>query len=75
MNKLKLSLLLFTLFSLPAFSQTATEIIKMADEKMQGTSSKGEMVMKIIRPDWSREIRMKTWSLGTDYSLILLTAP
>jgi len=75
MNRLKLTSLLILLFTFPALSQTATDIIKKADEKMQGTSSKGEMVMKIIRPDWSREIRMKTWSLGTDYSLILLTAP
>ncbi|MGB5428725.1 outer membrane lipoprotein-sorting protein [Eudoraea sp.] len=31
--------------------------------------------MKIVRPDWSREISMKGWSLGTDFSLILITAP
>ena len=31
--------------------------------------------MTIIRPDWSRQISMKVWSKGDDYSLILITAP
>jgi hypothetical protein len=33
------------------------------------------MVMRIIRPEWSREIHMKTWSLGDQYSMILITGP
>ncbi|WP_186754318.1 outer membrane lipoprotein-sorting protein [Echinicola salinicaeni] len=55
--------------------QDATEIIKKVDQKMRGKSSSSNMTMKIIRPDWSREISMKGWSLGTDYSLILITSP
>ena len=42
---------------------------------MRGNSSSSEMSMKIVRPDWSRQISMKGWSLGTDYSLILITSP
>ncbi|MGB5227439.1 MAG: outer membrane lipoprotein-sorting protein [Eudoraea sp.] len=42
---------------------------------MRGNSSSSNMTMKIVRPDWSREISMKGWSLGTDFSLILITAP
>lgn len=42
---------------------------------MQGNSSRSEMVMKIVRPDWSREVTMKGWALGREYSLILITAP
>ncbi len=56
-------------------AQTATEIIKAADEKMQGKSNRGNMTMKIVRPKWTREISMKTWSKGTEYSLVLITAP
>lgn len=47
----------------------------MADEKMRGTSSKSEMIMKIVRPEWSREISMKGWSMGTEKSLTLITSP
>lgn len=56
-------------------AQTATEIIKKADDKMQGTSNRSEMKMTIVRPDWQREITMKAWALGREYSLILITGP
>lgn len=58
-----------------SYAQTATEIIKRVDEKMRGTSNKSEMKMTIVRPDWQREVTMKGWSLGTEYSLILITGP
>lgn len=63
-------------FTINTFGQTATEIIKKADEKARGiSSSRGEMKMTIVRPSWSREITMKSWSKGSDYSLTLITAP
>ncbi len=58
-----------------SWAQTAKEIIKKADDKMQGESNKSVMKMTIVRPDWKREVTMKGWSLGRDYSLILITAP
>lgn len=70
---LKLMLLFLVVNS--ASAQNATEIIKKANDKMQGESNQAEMVMKIVRPDWSREITMKSWTKGTDYSLVLITAP
>jgi outer membrane lipoprotein-sorting protein len=42
---------------------------------MRGNSSYGEAVMRVVRPDWTREIGMKMWSLGTDKSLVLITSP
>ena len=57
------------------WAQTAKEIIKKADDKMQGQSNKSVMKMTIVRPEWKREVIMKGWSLGRDYSLILITAP
>lgn len=61
-------------FSLPQ-EEDATAIVKKADEKFRGESQKADMSMKIIRPSWERELRMKTWSLGKDYSLTLITEP
>lgn len=58
-----------------SWAQTAKEIIKKADDKMQGQSNKSVMKMTIVRPDWKREVTMKGWSLGSDYSLILITSP
>ncbi len=51
------------------------EIVRLADEKFRGASSEGTMSMTIQRPSWSRTITMKSWSLGTDYSLIYVTFP
>ena len=74
MKTLSYLMLLFLIPStLPA--QDATEIMRKADEKRRGQSSRGEMTMTITRPTWTREIGIKSWSKGTDYSLILITSP
>jgi len=77
MKYFKASLFLCCAFiSVNVMSQTATEIIKIADQKARGiTSSRGEMKMTIVRPTWSREISLKSWSKGSAYSLMLITAP
>ncbi|MBP6978893.1 MAG: outer membrane lipoprotein-sorting protein [Bacteroidales bacterium] len=54
---------------------TATEIVRKAQDKVNGSSSRGIMKMTIVRPGWSREVTMKTWSLGTDFSMIYITSP
>lgn len=57
------------------FAQDATEIIRQMDEKMRGESLEAELTMIIVRPSWDRTISMKSWSRGTEYSLILITGP
>lgn len=70
----RLTLLLFVLpFSL--LGQSAKEIIEKAEEKHRGNTLKATMTIEIIRPRWSREMSMKTWAKGDDYSLILVTSP
>lgn len=54
---------------------TATEVIQKAQNKANGLSSQGIMKMTIVRPGWSREITMKSWSLGTDFYMIYITGP
>ncbi|MBS1544416.1 MAG: outer membrane lipoprotein-sorting protein [Bacteroidetes bacterium] len=56
-------------------AQTAREIIKKMDDKMQGNSNRSVMKMTVVRPDWKREVTMKGWSLGRQFSLILITSP
>ena len=78
-----LNVLLSALFILAALSWmstadaplTAKEIVAKADKKFKGETSTGEIKMTIVRPTWQREIQMKNWSKGDDYSLILITAP
>jgi outer membrane lipoprotein-sorting protein len=55
---------------------SATDIVRKADEKFNGEkSSYSVMSMTIIRPDWQRIIEFKSWTLGRDYALTLITAP
>jgi hypothetical protein len=56
-------------------AQDALEIIKKSDTKSRGDYSEQELRMTIVRPDWSRSATMKSWSKGTEYSIILVTAP
>lgn len=58
-----------------AQTPTPQEIIKKSEDKVRGKYAQGEIKMTIVRPDWTREIQMKSWSTGDDYSLILVTAP
>ena len=57
-------------------SLTATDIVRKADEKFNGEkSSYSVMSMTIIRPAWQRTVEFKSWTLGRDYALTLITAP
>jgi len=76
MRKLNgLVLIVILLVGITVKAQDATEIVRNADEKVRGNSSRGEVTMKIVRPTWTREMSMKTWSKGTTQALILVTAP
>ncbi|OFY60432.1 MAG: outer membrane lipoprotein-sorting protein [Bacteroidetes bacterium RBG_13_42_15] len=55
---------------------SATDIVRKADEKFNGEkSSYSVMSMKVIRPEWQRTIEFKSWTLGKDFALALITAP
>ena len=72
MKKLLYFLILLT-FQVNA--QDAYQIIKQADEYLRGASQKAEMSIEVQRPKWSRTMDIKAWSLGNDYSFILINAP
>ncbi len=55
--------------------ETAAEIIDRVDRIMRGESSYGVATMDVVTENWERSISMEMWSLGTDYSLIRITAP
>lgn len=55
---------------------TPKDIIRKAEEKTRGVkSSYSEMTITTVRKRWTREMSMKSWSLGDDFSLIVITAP
>ncbi|MFZ7113827.1 MAG: outer membrane lipoprotein-sorting protein [Bacteroidota bacterium] len=66
---------LILLLTTPVFSQDAKVIVRTADERMRGNTSFAIMTIQIIRPTWSREMAMKTWSKGNDLAIVLITSP
>lgn len=55
---------------------TPKEIIQKAEAKSKGVTS-AQSIMKIstIRPKWTREMTLKSWSKGDDFSLMLIQTP
>ena len=66
---------ILVLISIQGFGQTAEEIIKKAEDKMRGESSYAEMKITTVRPKWSREMTLKSWSKGEKLSLIYIASP
>ena len=51
------------------------EILRKAEEHTRGDKSYAEVTMEVVRPRFTRTISMRTWAMGEEYSLILITAP
>jgi len=74
MQKLLLIFLFFLTFNICA--QDANQILKNSEQKIQGIkSSYQEMMIKIVRPKWSKEMTMKGWSIGEDYFTSVVLSP
>lgn len=64
------------IFSFDSLAQiSATEMVRQADAHARGKTSKGEVQIQIIRPTWKRELTMRMWSKGTDFSMIYVVSP
>lgn len=74
---LPLLLVKFMIFSpgRGAAQETAQQVIKKMEDQMRGASSYFEMTMTTVRPRYTRDVTMRAWSKGEDFSLILITAP
>jgi len=78
MKKWCILLAILTFLGLKSFAQeepNAKQIIHRAEQKLNGKTNQSEIKMTIIRPSWKREIKLKTWGIGADFTLILLSAP
>ena len=73
----------FFIILLTAFSFTGIErlsddpkvILKRSEDVVRGTNNFAELSMTIVRPEWTREMTMKSWAMGEKLSLILITSP
>ncbi|TVQ06609.1 MAG: outer membrane lipoprotein-sorting protein [Bacteroidetes bacterium] len=55
--------------------QDPKAIMQRMEDNIRGDASYTEMTMETVRPRYTREISMKSWSMGDDFALILVTAP
>lgn len=78
-RRYRLILILLVLAFMPrlvtAAEPDATAIIEKMTAAMYGDSSYAEMVMRIERPRYTREIALRAWAKDRNYSLIFITAP
>jgi len=58
-----------------AQEKTAKEIVAKADKMARGKTSYAEVKISAIRPKWTKEMHMKIWSKGSEYSVSLVTSP
>jgi outer membrane lipoprotein-sorting protein len=42
---------------------------------MRGSTSQAEIIIKTVRPSWSREMRVKTWMKGSNLAMIIIQSP
>lgn len=78
MMQLHSLLLLCSVFLFPALElpgQSGTEIVERMDEQIRGKTSRSTTTIKIVRPDWERTMKMKSWTKGNEYGMVLITAP
>jgi outer membrane lipoprotein-sorting protein len=76
-NYWALLILVTTVYLIPEWgrAQTPQEILKRSEGKMRGNTMSGVMTIKTVRPTWSREMSMKMWAKGDDYSMIYVLTP
>ncbi len=67
---------IFLLYPVLTYAQDAKEILKKAEDAIKGETSKGDFAMKVVRPEYTREMSMKSWwDSRDDKALIEITAP
>ncbi len=67
-----LSVLLIYQFAL---AQSAREVVQRADSLFRGETSRIELTMNIVRPNWTRELSIRSYSKGDQYAMIYILAP
>jgi outer membrane lipoprotein-sorting protein len=75
--KITLVILFILCFGLSTYSQTpsAKEIVDKAENAIKGETSKGTFTMRIVTPEFNREVKMESWWKGNEKALIIIKDP
>ncbi len=56
-------------------AQNAYDIVKKSDDKLRSATSFAKIKITAVRPSWSKEMIIKTWTKNSNYSVALVTSP
>jgi hypothetical protein len=59
----------------PGAPSFAVEVMRRVDDLYRGESSHGVMSMRVVTKHWKRTMKMESWSMGKDYSLVRILRP
>ncbi len=68
-------LVVLTMAPVMAEGPTVEDLLSRTDDLMRGTSSHAELTMRVKTDRWERELRMESWSKGTEHSLVRILSP
>lgn len=57
------------------YAQSATEIIRRAEEAIKGKTAHGKVKMTVVTPDFTRTLIMESWWVGNEKALIVIKSP
>jgi len=57
------------------FAQNAEAIIRRSEDLLKGKTSKGTFIMRVVTPEYTRELRMDSWWVGNEKALIVIRSP
>jgi len=61
--------------SFAVFGSTASEIVRYGEERLRGDTAQTLLSMKIVRPTYTRELKLQSWTVGNQKSLIRILEP
>ncbi len=73
--KKSISLFFSFLFFISINAQSAIEIIHKAEDVIKGKTSHGIIEMTVVTPDYERTLKMESWWVGNDKTLIVIKSP
>lgn len=71
----KIAIIFFLFLTFASFAQDAKSIVEKSDKKVRGTTSQSTIKIKVVRPKWSKEMIIKSWSKGNEYAVSLVISP
>lgn len=58
-----------------AMAQSATEIIRRAENAIKGKTAHGTAEMTVVTPEYTRTLKMESWWVGNEKALIVIKSP